>query len=360
MKWIRKILSIATVLLMVFALAPTKVEAQVNQDIYYADGIHIYVDTGDATIEKNVNFAVNVDGVNVKSTRVEGLPAIAGGYYVQAPGYDVSFEGVTASKLDSIDEYLLTFGSGTEHNVTINLTKSNKTSDVIPLGNYGTFYWQKGEATHDDYERQVSVYVNDDLAQEFTIYTPQQLNNSLGSNAQYWFEPSGSYNAEYSFDYPNALDMGANRNLAIYLTTKCPCGNQYCECPGGADCTCQQGCDCELCNPTQGENEIRTHYGIIEYKQPTGEGYNLTVEIYVNGEFKQATDQLRIRSSELDCLNFEPARGYYYFNDENSYDLVTSGDSSWNQNNGWIQIVGGRDDDNRLKIYLWTFANNTS
>lgn len=143
------------------------------------------------------------------------------------------------------------------------------------------------------------------------------------------------------------------------MTTKCPCGQDYCECPGGNDCTCEQGCTCQLCNPAQGETEIRTPYGVIEYKEPTGSGYNLTVETYVNGVLKHTTDQLRIRAGEIDCLNYTPSRGYYYFNDQNSYDLITDGASSWDQRTGYIMIVGDRDDDNILKVYLWTFENHS-
>ena len=79
---------------------------------------------------------------------------------------------------------------------------------------------------------------------------------------------------------------------------------------------------------------------MIEYKEPgSGSGYNLTVETYVNGVLKHTTDKLRIRSGEVDSLNFTPTSGYYYFNDENSYDLITDGASSWDQRTGSIAIV---------------------
>lgn len=107
------------------------------------------------------------------------------------------------------------------------------------------------------------------------------------------------------------------------------------------------------------------------YKKPSGEGYNLTVELYVNGQLKQTVDDngnpLRVRVGEIDCLNFTPADGYYYFNDQNSYDIVTAYGGSWDQRTGYLMIVenllgsqgSARDYDNVLKIYLWTFQNHT-
>lgn len=167
------------------------------------------------------------------------------------------------------------------------------------------------------------------------------------------------------------LNQATLADLEVYLTTKCPCGHSYCTCPGGKDCTCTTDCDCELCNPAQGETEIRTPYGTMEYKKPSGEGYNLTVELYVNGQLKQTVDDngnpLRVRVGEIDCLNFTPADGYYYFNDQNSYDISTAYGGSWDQRTGYLMIVenllgsqgSARDYNNVLKIYLWTFQNHT-
>ena len=213
-------------------------------------------------------------------------------------------------------------------------------------------------------ECQLTIYVDGEERETFTVYTPDLLTNA-GTNDQFWFTPdTDTYNSDVRFQVGGdgtGLTLGSTLGLidfSVYLTTKCPCGNAWCECPGGSECTCEPGCDCELCNPEQGATEIRTNYGVIEYKEPSGEGYNLTVEVYVNGQLKETTDQLRVRAGESDCLNFTPADGYYYFNDQNSYDLVTDGSSTWDQRTGYLFIVGGRDDNNILKIYLWTFKNH--
>lgn len=52
-----------------------------------------------------------------------------------------------------------------------------------------------------------------------------------------------------------------------------------------------------------GDTQINTGFGLLEYKNPTGSGYNLTVEVYVNGQQEFVTDQLRVRSGGIDCLN---------------------------------------------------------
>lgn len=79
-------------------------------------------------------------------------------------------------------------------------------------------------------------------------------------------------------------------------------------------------------------------------------------------------ENLRIRAGDINCLNFEPVSGYYYYNAQNSYDIVTliSG-GSWIQETGYIYIPVGEDKekweavrnyDNVLKVYLWTFSNH--
>ena len=104
---------------------------------------------------------------------------------------------------------------------------------------------------------------------------------------------------------------------------------------------------------------IPTDWGDIVYKNPTSDGYNMTVRLYLNGERVFVSDQFRMKSGENDCLNFSPNNGFYY-HDSNGYDLYTKNDnSSWNQGTGYISIVGTGDDsrdyDNVLDIHLWTF-----
>lgn len=355
-----KVFSVFVSLLMVFALVPTTVSADSSQTIYNdpSTGININVNSDDLGVTPmNVTFIVVVDGENKQQITLSDITQTLSYLNINAEGYNISCEGDGISATQGINNKWNLQILRDNSTLTINLI-SEKTKDDITISDYGTFHWMKGEATTAAFSRQLTVYVNDEKVYEQTIYTPQNLNNS-GSNAQYWFTPFDSYNDEVTYNHPLVLDMVANRNLEVYLTTKCPCGQDYCECPGGNDCTCEEGCTCELCNPAQGATEIRTPYGVIEYKKPSGSGYNLTVETYVNGVLKHTTDQLRIRAGEIDCLNYTPSRGYYYFNDQNSYDLITDGASSWDQRTGYIMIVGDRDDDNILKVYLWTFENHS-
>src|SRR5699024_8651685 len=101
----------------------------------------------------------------------------------------------------------------------------------------------------------------------------------------------------------------------------------------------------------------------IGYKKAIAEGYNLTVETYVNGTLVDTQSDLRVSSGLPNCLNFEPAAGYYYYNDQNSYDIITKNPgSSWDQRTGELNIMGAlqgdRDFNNVLKVYLWTFSNH--
>ena len=367
----KKGIALGAALFMIISLMPVHVSAA-DETIYQDNDITITVDTSDSDFEvkKTIVFDVVLDGQTLAQDVEVNNIALTDSYInIDADGYDVSFiESGTSITHATGNDYYITFVNAipNRYDVTINLA-SEKTSDDIRIEDtdsntyYGTFSWVKGEATTSAYRRLVTVYVNGEYAYEQYVNTPDQLNNATGSNKQFWFTPSDNYNEEVTYNHPYALDTAANSDLEIYLTTKCPCGNPYCDCPGGTDCTCHEDCECELCNPPLGDNEIRTPYGVIEYKEPgLGGGYNLTVETYVNGVLKHTTDQLRIKSGEVDSLNFTPTSGYYYFNDENSYDLITDGASSWDQRTGWITIVGDRDDDNVLKVYLWTFENHAS
>ena len=347
-----------------------------NETIYRnADlGIDITVQTGAEYpyyVERTVTFEIVIDGVDAGSYAIDELNMAGTDVTIIANRYkaSTSIEG----GLDDLGTFTHTSGNiyklvPTSNNITarIELT-SFKTADDIEIAAgdtvYGTFSWMKGDADRDDFARTVTIEVNGKAVHTQKVYTPQQLNNALGSTAQYWFTPNSSaYNAEVEMDPPSALDTVASKDLTIRLTTKCPCGSAWCECPG-ADCTCKPDCDCELCKPAADEKEIRTDYGVISYKEPSAEGYNMTVEVYVNGTKVVTSDKLRIRSGENNCLNFEPANGYYYYNDENSYDIVTKNDdSSWDQRTGFISITGTSEDDrnydNVLKVYLWTFQNH--
>ena len=349
-------------------------EARAPEDVetIYLDeekGINVSVETG-AVIERTVNFVVVVDGETVAGgVQVDNLPIGGTNVTIIADRYKVStsVEGGFGTFTHTSGNIYRLYPTSDNITARIELT-SFKTADDIEIAAgdtvYGTFSWMKGNADRDDFERTVTIEVNGKAVHTQTIYTPQQLNNALGSTAQYWFTPNSSaYNAEVEMDPPYALDAIANKNLTIRLTTKCPCGSAWCECPGGATCTCKPDCKCELCKPAADEKEIRTDYGVISYKEPSADGYNMTVEVYVNGTKVVTSDKLRIRSGENDCLNFEPANGYYYFNDENSYDIVTkNAGSSWDQRTGYISIVGAleenRNFDNVLKVYLWTFQNH--
>ena len=364
----KKGIALGAALFMIISLMPVHVSAAVDETLYQNENISISIkNNNNAYNPKTITFDIIVDGETVVEDKVvTDIPQANSKLIIDADGYDVTFDGDIGVTKGIDNNYNLQIGAGRNHELTINLA-SEKTSDDIRIEDtdsntyYGTFSWVKGEATTSAYRRLVTVYVNGEYAYEQYVNTPSLLNNATGSNKQFWFTPSDDYNEEVTYNHPYALDTAANSDLEIYLTTKCPCGNPYCDCPGGTDCTCHEDCECELCKPPLGDNEIRTPYGVIEYKEPgLGGGYNLTVETYVNGVLKHTTDQLRIRSGEVDSLNFTPASGYYYFNDENSYDLITDGASSWDQRTGWITIVGDRDDDNVLKVYLWTFENHAS
>lgn len=351
------------------------VEARVadgTETVYTDDdkGISVTAEVGytGALTRRSVEFIITIDGAEAGRKTIDNFDVWGQNVTIIAPGYQVAtrIEGselVTGTFTHTSGDIYRLIPTANNLTAYIELT-SFKTSDTVQIGDYGTFSWEKGDAENDDFERQLTIYVDGEERETFTVYTPDLLTNA-GPNDQFWFTPdTDTYNSDVRFQVGGdgtGLTLGSTLGLidfSVYLTTKCPCGNAWCECPGGSECTCEPGCDCELCNPEQGATEIRTNYGVIEYKEPSGEGYNLTVEVYVNGQLKETTDRLRVRAGESDCLNFTPADGYYYFNDQNSYDLVTDGSSTWDQRTGYLFIVGGRDDNNILKIYLWTFKNH--
>lgn len=337
-------------------------------------GISINVEQNTGLSPTEVTFIVVVEGQQVQKITRGDIRLIGETLTIEADGYDVECRTlggmVTATYIEGQDYWNLVPGAIDGRVLCISIAKP-KTSDdvtVADVQNYGTFSWTKGEAGTAAFPRRLTVYVNEEYAYQTMVATPRNLSNA-GSNDQFWFTPNTDlYNADVRLDRGLTLDTGAMADLDIYLTTKCSCGNSYCDCPGGKDCTCTQGCTCEQCNPPQGETEIRTPYGTLEYNKSTGSGYNLTVEVYVNGQLEETLDDngnpLRVQVGLTGCLDFTPANEYYYFNGENSYDIDTLyAGSSWEQRTGYLMIIGmseeSRNYDNVLKIYLWTFKNHT-
>lgn len=360
-------------LISTYSAPTTRAGANIYEDANL--GISINVEQGSG--ERSANFAVMIDGeVVADNVSIDGLSLAGNKLTIDVPdGYDVRCRGIDGN-VRADEHELLGYWWFYPYNGTLYISiTTSKTSDDVTVadGNttYGTFSWMKGNADTAAFPRRLTVYVNGDYAYQRMVATPADLSNA-GGNDQYWFAPNTDlYNMDVELKDATTLNQATLADLEVYLTTKCPCGHSYCTCPGGKDCTCTADCDCALCNPAQGDTEIRTPYGTMVYKEPSGEGYNLTVELYVNGQLKQTVDDngnpLRVRVGEIDCLNFTPADGYYYFNDQNSYDIVTAYGGSWDQRTGYLMIVenllgsqgSARDYNNVLKIYLWTFQNHT-
>lgn len=367
-KWLKRLFSVATVLLMVFALAPSKVDAFSESSVYSdpTTGIDISLSEGPgaSTLNKTVTFTVIVDGVTVEPGKtISDIPTYSGYINVNAEGYDVTYS--RSGDLTAIsNEGLMTFLDPSEGtgNCTINLATS-KTSDSIKIGEYGTFSWSKQHAGTSAYARKITIYVNGAWACEEEINTPRDLSN-LGAQKQYWFTPSDSYESAYKMDPSEGLDTTTRKNLRIDLTTKCGCGRDTCLCKGG--CICPEDCECDECMGTNlADNQINTGYGILEYSKATGDGYNLTVKINLNGNTVYTSPKLRVSMGLPGNLWFTPTDGSYYFQTPNDYDISTlmSG-STWLRGTGQLSIVGVsqevRDFDNVLTINLVSFENSVS
>ncbi len=249
--------------------------------------------------------------------------------------------------------------------VTANATE--KTKDDIKIANgdtvYGTFSWSKQHAGTSAYARDIEIYVNGEHAYTKTVNTPKELSNLIGVNKEFWFEPNlDLYNANYEMnrDYVNQVE----KDLKIYLTTKCGCGLETCLCEGGCDCTVN--CPCEACQGTNlADNQINTGYGIITYKEPgSSGGYRLQVRINLNGQIVYTSDWLRVYVGLPGNLKFDLAQGYYY-QKPNDYDINTlrSG-STWIEGTGQLSIAGITQEvknyDNVLTINLVNFDNSVS
>ena len=344
---------------------------------------------------QNVTFTINVDGVKAAEVEVRGLARTGVQLRINAAKYEFTARSDTSLVYctwnEGGDYYDLTNTNLTgdnkfAYNITIDLTTPTlKNNDAIRIEDtdagayYGTFHWAKGTATKSDFERQLQVFVNDELQYTTTIETPESL-----TTREYWFESNlEAYTADVEikagdYDQSTGLDGSTRKDVKVYLTTKCGCGNDNCQCPGGCDCA--PGCDKpECCNPGQGENEIPTPYGTISYDpdSPGAVPRSLQVEIYVNGEEKYTSDALTVSNAVDGNLKFaaNETRGYYFLSQGqsvNSYDILVrdSADddwryvneveaiegidaSSWTPGSGNIKLV--YDKEYKLRIYLYTF-----
>lgn len=370
MKKLRKPLSLLLTLTMVLSLfcgmSTVAHAAALDVKIYDQDGISISLSREiEPVIKKDVKFTVIIDGTTELSEKnVSGVALTANNLSVEAEGYTVTYEGEHTTVAAGI--LTLNDNSDDEYSVIINLA-SEKKQDAILIEDdtteYGTFHWQKNNAGNTAFRRNVTVYVNNKEKYTQTVNTPKDLSNG-GTNNQYWFTPNAQeFKSEYSMTPPYSLGQVTNRDLSIYLTTKCGCGRDTCLCEGG--CTCEKDCTCSACMGTNlGDHQINTGYGIIDYKDPVlgGKGYRFTVEVYVNGQKEFTSRELRIPGSWSGAVKFTPKGGYFY-HEPNGYDLDTAmSTSSWDYLTGTVTFGGAleadREYDNILRIYLWTFEND--
>lgn len=352
------------------SLTVTLESARVYNDPTTGIDISFESTTDTALVPRSVSTTVIVDGVTVCEDKVVGdIPMTGSSLRINAAGYliNVEADGMTATPSGN-SKGVWTLGFGAQKSCSLVITMSKTSADIEIADNettYGTFSWSKPDATELNYAREVIINVNGVEARRQTVNTPQTLINT-NQNDEFWFTPNSSlYNvSDVKFDR-DTLDTAGNKTLTIDLTTCCPCGNELCLCPGGAECTCGSGCNCEKCQGTVGENQINTPYGLIGYIPAEDDGYNLTVKLYVNGGLVRTQELPKIQNSRDNNLTFEPADGYYYYFAENSYDLDTNmSSSSWNQQDGLLefagQLEGDRDYQNVLHIYLWTFENHVN
>lgn len=369
MKKLRKPLSLLLTLTMVLSLfcgmSTVAHAAALDVKIYDQDGISVSLKNNIPTSTKDVEFTVIVDGTTVVSKKIiENVGLVNNSLSVDANGYTVTYEGVHTTV--AAGTLTLNANLDDEYSVIINLA-SEKKQDAILIADdtteYGTFHWQKNNAGNTAFRRNVTVYVNDVETYTQTVNTPKDLSNG-GTNNQYWFTPNAQeFKSEYSMTPPYSLGQVTNRDLSIYLTTKCGCGRTTCLCEGG--CTCEKDCTCSACMGTNlGDHQINTGYGIIDYKDPVlgGKGYRFTVEVYVNGQKEFTSRELRIPGSWSGAVKFTPKGGYFY-HEPNGYDLDTAmSTSSWDYLTGTVTFGGAleadREYDNILRIYLWTFEND--
>ena len=369
----KRLLSVLLTLSMVLTLLPgTALAAGANETIYSNEetGITIKVTSGNINVEKEINFTVIVDGSTVVEKHNVTVAAATTDLNVDAAGYDVTFKttnGMTVAPGIN-NNYNVGLGVPDSYDCTINLA-STKTKDDITIGTnetvYGIFSWSKQHAGNSAYSKDIEIYVNDSYAYTQTVNTPRTLSNIVGSNQEFWFTPGEDFNPTYEMDRL-VLDSASNQKLRIDLTTKCPCGRDTCLCEGG-NCGCEPGCGCPNCMGTNLEdNQINTGYGIIEYMEPGSQGgYRLQVRINLNGTIVYTSKWFRVYMGLPGNLKFTPTAGKYFFQNPNSYDIVTlrSG-STWSEYTGQLSIAGVtqevRDYDNILTINLVSFDNKVT
>lgn len=352
-----------------------------GQGEFYADPENkIWLSTRDGDFGNNqtVTFIIQMDGEEQDRVTVQNLPIFSVHLDVNAVLYDDEAWsddlGIAVTRDDSGNNggWLISntnWGFVSEYTVTINFTERTlKDNDAIQIADgenvYGTFFWAKGSATSCDYTRTLKVYVNNVQAYQTTIQTPR----SLGANT-YWFE---SNLAQYTSDVrvePGLLDDVTMKDVSVYLTTKCACGNPECTCTGG--CTCAAGCGCPACKPNQQVDTIYTPYGTITYDSDSvGVKMNLKVRLYVNGQQKYESQKFTTTNALNGSLGFSAneSNGYYFLSQAasvNSYDIFVkkAGKTEWERNGStwWptdSRIVMASDDSNDeyvLCIYLYTF-----
>lgn len=111
------------------------------------------------------------------------------------------------------------------------------------------------------------------------------------------------------------------------------------------------------------QTKFETSVGTIECAPATGEGYNLTARIFVNGQLEFTTPQLRVVGSAPNGFTLDLADGLYYHNSPRpqvAYDFHTaSGAGTWTETSGTVSFGGDQDRDhnNVLDIYLTTFED---
>lgn len=361
----KRILALVLAFTLVASFCVTGAAADFYAEIYSDEALGIEITASrsyDATNPSTVSFTVVVDGEPKVSNREIIMPRANVSFDVEADGYDVSYDCNGAY----IDAGVMTVNQDNA-SVTVNLTSERDSAEYVIQNastNYGTFWWIKHNAGTSAFSRTVSIYVNGDWQYNQTVWTPTELTNG-GAGDQYGFRPNQElYNVEATLSPPISLDQVANRNVSVYLTTKCPCGQSSCTCPGGSECTCSEGCTCEECVPELGDNQIDTGYGIVTYRddgESWGIFYKLTVRVTVNGEQVFESEQFRINGSAGGNLEFNVKSGYELPLD-NYYTIdAYSGGASWAPIGGKLTFAGALSDDtkydNVLTIHLYTSGN---
>ena len=117
------------------------------------------------------------------------------------------------------------------------------------------------------------------------------------------------------------------------------------------------------------ENPVQTPYGTIGYT-PNSDGFNLTVELYVNDEADpvETISLGKIGDNHIrGSLTFEPAEGFYYHNwgaSEYGYEFVSNTSAKWEQSSGTIHFATYEETQktypNVLKIHIYTFDQTES